>query len=214
MTDPFENLLHDEDNDVLTKLVPQLPELIEIFEEAKTSEPDALTPKESKESSKEKQKDFKDIHIEKSYLDMVLNIANTLSKRHLWRLEVQLIDGFQYYYELFDMKELNDKAVPFLIKRIKEGLNEVRFKAIEMLAKFMRVNYLITKFKDLMKLFQEEFYQSSCYQMRIAYINLFLRFGESFSRTFMKQYFLTSVFALVGDKVSQVRRRLASHLAE
>ena len=214
LTDYFENLLQDEDNDIITKLVPQLPDLVEIFEELKHAEPD--TPQKESKESKEKLKDSKESQNSdgKYYLDMVLNIGNTLSKRHMWRLEVQLIDGIPFYFEVFDMKELNDKVVPFLMKRVKEGILEIRLKAIEILVKFMRVNYLITRFKDLMKTFQEELYHSSCYQMRIAYIHLFLKFGEIFSRTFTKQNLLSNIFMLAGDKVSQVRRKLASFLPE
>lgn len=211
----FEALLKEEDPEILTKLVPLLSDLTAIFQEIKTNESDSPS-KELKESKEKEAKDygFSQASETKSYLEDVLGIGNALSKYHNWRLEIKFLEGFPIYYEIFDMKELNEKLASYLINQVKEGVNEVRQKAIEMLVKFMRTNYLSLKFKELMKVFIEEFCNSNCYQMRIAFINLFLKFGEIFSRTFIKQNLLNQIFLLKADKTVQVRRKLASHLAE
>lgn len=195
----------------MPKFVPQLGELIELFEEIKRVEGDSPNKdfKDSKDKDALRSKDSP-----KSYLDSVLNVWKFLVEHYMWRLEIRLMEDLPRYYELYSIKELNDKIAPFLMNRMKEGATEVRLKAIDFFAKFMKINYISVKFKEMLKSIVEEFASSSCYQHRISFIFLFSKFGENFSRTFIKQNMLNLIFPLAGDKVSQVRRKFAENLLE
>lgn len=204
--------------ETLPKFIPQLPELTEIFQEMRNSETDNPS-KEKDPKDKTSDKDYHHNHHynkddSKNYLESVLNVGNTLKARHLWRLEIQFMDGFPLYYRIYSVKDLNDKVVPYLIKTIKEGMSEVKLKAIEMLVKFMRINYMSSRSKDLLKSLTEDFYLANSCRQRISYITIYVQFAESFSRQFLMQNMLENVFSLSGDKVNQVRRRFTDYLPQ
>lgn len=221
----YDWLIKEDDVEILPKLVPQLAELTEIFQKIKNVENEILAKEKDKErQTKENQFGGGHSHHNshhnhpgkedpRAYLDAIVNIGNKLSANHLWRLELILLDGFPRYYVMYNAKDIHERAIPYLIKRIKEGVNEIRLKAIEMLVRFMRMNHMNSRSKDLLKAINDEFFASSCFKMRQAYISIFLKLAETFSRHFIKQNVLSSILNLAADKTAQVRRRLADILS-
>ena len=225
----YECLIKDDDVEILPKLVPQLAESTEIFQKIKNVETESLAKdaKETKDKDKQSKENQQNglgqiqgnnqlITVKddsRAYLDAVINIGNSLSTHHLWRLEIVFIEGFTRYFAIYNAKDIYDRAVPYLIKRIKEGVNESKLKAIEMVVRYMRMNHMNNRSKDLLKVLNEEFFASSCFKMRQAYINIFLKLAETFSRQFIKQNALSLIFNLSVDKTTQVRRRLAEVLS-
>ena len=216
----FEWLIKEDDIDIISKLVPQLAELTEMFQKIKQLEIECLAKdvkdKHSKENqfhsySHQHQHHGHHHHVKedpRAYLDAIVNIGNSLVTHHLWRLEIDLMDGFARYFTIYNAKDIYERAIPFLVKRIKEGVNESKVKAIEMLVRFMRMNHMNSRSKDLLKTLNDEFFASNCFKMRQAYINIFLKLAETFSRHFIKQNVLSSIFSLAADKTAQVRRKL------
>ena len=111
MKDQFELLLEDQDLEVMPKLVPQLGELVEVFEEIRRieSETPNRDTKDPKEKDRERDFTLRSKDIMRSYLDAVVNIWKFLIDHHMWRLEITLMKDLPRYYEMYSLKELNDK---------------------------------------------------------------------------------------------------------
>ena len=208
----FEQLLkEDEDLEVVQKFVPQMPELARIFEAVKASEQDS--------SAKEKEKDYsyytgvsgKDET--RYYISHVHSVGMLIRKLHLWRLELQFIEGYEVYYKLYSAKDLSDKLIPYLITCIKQSAHDVSLKAIEILVKFIRLHHLSSYSKDLLKLLNEDFYLATSFKHRISFIRIYVELAKAFSRNFLKMNLLHQAFSIASDSVAQVRRQYTHHLA-
>ena len=206
----FDMLLCDaeqEDTELLKKFVQQLPGLVEIFEEVRATEQASL-PKE-RDSHAQPLKE-----LSKFYLSDIIALGKTLRKRHLWRLELQLLKDLPAYYEMYSLKQISSKLVPYLLTAIKEGTEEVSCQAVEVVMKWVRINHFNSYAKDLLKTLHDDFFLGSSFKLRLLFVRVFMQFSEVFSRYFMRLHLLQQAFSLAGDPVVQVRRRFVKFLPQ
>ena len=112
-------------------------------------------------------------------------------------------------YDYFDIRELGEKYVTYLLERALKGQNQVQLAALDSIVLFVKRNYISKRTAEVMKIVTQTFYGGLHYKDRIAYIDLYARFADNFSRKFFKAYSLNEMAVkLADDKVRDVRKKV------
>lgn len=110
--------------------------------------------------------------------------------------------------DLFDLKELADVYIDYLIKGVPKGVKEVRRKSLETLVLYLSKNHYINKTNEVMKKVIDEFSKATTYQGRLAFLEFYEVCVGAFSRQFFKTYNLNELGLVLGeDKVTEIKKK-------
>mgnify|MGYP001331211115 CR=1 FL=1 len=87
-------------------------------------------------------------------------------------------------FEYFDIKELGDKYVGYLIDRISRGIKEVRKTAIASLVNFFKKNWISKRTNEIVKTLIQTFQTSTNYQFRIIFVDIYEKLAETPDRLY------------------------------
>lgn len=110
--------------------------------------------------------------------------------------------------DYFELKDLGDVYVEYLIKEISRGIKDVRRCAIESLILYIKKNYYSQKTNEVMKKIISIFFGSVAFQGRLAFLEFYEQSTRHFSRQFFKTYNLNEAVAILAlDKVVEIRKK-------
>jgi len=214
LKDAFETLLKDTDQEVIERLTNNLADLITVFQPCRNDDDDIDKAREE-EKEKEKSRDYSRIIKDNkgdtpqvSYLGDFLKMAEQLKANCIWRSEIVFMNNINKCFDYFDIKELGDKYVTYLIDRITRGIKEVRKVAIASMVNFFKRNYISKRTNEIVKTLIQTFQTSTNYQFRIIFVEIYGQLAENFSRRFIKSFSMNEMAVkLMDDKVPDVRKR-------
>lgn len=219
----FETLLKSTEMEVVEKLVISLDQLISVFHVKREENPDEESEKDQEEEKekiekdKEKNKDTKGVRenireSQVSYLGDFLKLAEQVKSNFAWRLEIVFMSHINKCHDYFDIKELGEKYVTYLLDRALKGQNQVQPVALDSIILFLKRNYISKRTAEVMKIVTQTFYGGLHAKDRIAFVELYAKLADNFSRKFFKTFNLNEmVVKLADDKVPDVRRKVFEH---